>query len=397
MQSVQARLVACHYSLSSSRPNQAWFLFGTVVQLTLALGLHQRQNVGVGSQHASPVIVECRKRVFWVVFCSDKFISIALGRPNLLCDEYVTQDFPGVIHDKDIGGQNYDSDTAEEDTDFVMAAPVYQARLALIIGKALREEQNMSGEGDSSKLDMAIKFNTALENWHAALPPMFSGAIKPTSLVPVFRRQADALNSFYLFAVLHVNIPLLLTLFSHSQEPEGQDERLQYYTQNCVEAARSIARVVGGFAQEKQKIEVYWFTQYNPFKALSIIYLHLIQAKGFRERCHADLADATNSNSPSLRYAVILEELQSEVRRILDQRVDIQNPRLEERVAGPGFPSEAVSYLDSGGIEYQAGVNAQYAESAAMSVPDWNLNIWSEINSLSLHLFDNFQTDMNIQ
>lgn len=39
-ESVQARLVKVHHLLASSRPTQAWYAFGTVLQLALSLGLH---------------------------------------------------------------------------------------------------------------------------------------------------------------------------------------------------------------------------------------------------------------------------------------------------------------------------------------------------------------------
>lgn len=63
LESVQARLATCLYLLSTSRPSQAWFMFGTTVQVAMALGLH-RSSVGAGPQ-ADYITKECQKRAFW--------------------------------------------------------------------------------------------------------------------------------------------------------------------------------------------------------------------------------------------------------------------------------------------------------------------------------------------
>lgn len=91
----QALLNSCFYTLTCSRLNHCWSLFGTTARLILALGLHRR-NVGSAAAHrASPNLVEleCRKRLFWSAYNLDKYLSAIFGRPAMLHDEDTDQVF----------------------------------------------------------------------------------------------------------------------------------------------------------------------------------------------------------------------------------------------------------------------------------------------------------------
>lgn len=96
----------------------------------------------------------------------------------------------------------------------------------------------------------------------------------------------------------------------------------------AIDAARVVLETVDHMAREGPIFHAFWWTHYVTFCALVIVYVWGIQLRRQRraagdsdgtkdgwtgllelaERCQTHLARATATNSPSRRYAVILEE-----------------------------------------------------------------------------------------
>lgn len=336
IESVQARLAQVHYLLSSAQPNRAWYAFGIVVQLTFAVGLHQSTSF---KSKISRLETELRRRVFWCVYKTDKYLSIALGRPTLVQDSSISQDLPTAINDEDLSENIAD---ASDEADCVMDADIVQTHLAKIVNTGIQEHYDSES---GLLLEMVGKNNRALEEWRASLPPTLNGMIKPSSLIPVFRRQATVLKTFYLHAVMFINRPLLLQSLT-SPESDGH----QVYIDACVDAAKEIAHQAVKFGVEGQAFQAFWFTQNTNFNALSILYFYVLRTLenksldiheqhkifGLAEAAQNALSEASQGNAPSQRYHTILEELRTEVKQQLDSsqaqstQVSQANPSLEQ-------------------------------------------------------------------
>src|SRR5262249_47325926 len=163
--------IQTHYLLSTARPNQAWFTFGTVAQLTLALGLHQKRPK---HRDLSPLSRELRRRIFWSVYTSDRYISVALGRPTLLQEEYITQDLPQSVNDEDL---TTTTSNLHSEVDCLMDAAILQAKLARIVSKSLHEQYTSN---TTFVIERLMEHNQALDDWRAQLPPFLSGVVKPS-------------------------------------------------------------------------------------------------------------------------------------------------------------------------------------------------------------------------
>ena len=85
---IQARLLQCYFLLGRGRINQAYSIFGIIVTLAYAFGLH-RNHTPNGSQDL--VDIECNKRVFWSIYVMDKYLSSSLGRPQVLREDDTDQ------------------------------------------------------------------------------------------------------------------------------------------------------------------------------------------------------------------------------------------------------------------------------------------------------------------
>lgn len=219
VESVQARLVQVHHLLASSRPTQAWYAFGTVIQLALSLGLHR--STSWNRQAHSKLALELRKRTFWSVYATDKYISITLGRPILLPDTLVSQDFPLDVSDEDLSDE--DSHSTSVTGDSLTSATLCHIRLARIVTGGIEEQYE---KGEKSLIESIFRNKARLEEWKNQLPLFLSGQLHPSTLVPTFRRQAVAMDTFYLHAVILINRPaMMLDLPPVSSTEEGLDFR----------------------------------------------------------------------------------------------------------------------------------------------------------------------------
>lgn len=138
-------------------------------------------------------------------------------------------------------------------------------------------------------------------------------------LIPRYRRQATVLKLAHSHAIMHANRLCLLKASSSGYESQINE---------CIEAAKGVLQAVDHLAQEGPIFHAFWWTHYVTFCALMVTYVWEAQQRRtfgseweektssrrlirLAERCQMHLANATASNSPSRRYAVILEELRT--------------------------------------------------------------------------------------
>lgn len=109
LESVQARILQVLYLLQTARMNQAWYVFGSVVPIVSALGLHRKasreRNGASRSPNVDYIASQGRKRTFWVVYTIDKYLSVVLGRPRLYHDDDIDQEYPDKVNDEDMTPQ----------------------------------------------------------------------------------------------------------------------------------------------------------------------------------------------------------------------------------------------------------------------------------------------------
>jgi hypothetical protein len=98
LESAQARLVQVLYLLQTTRMNQAWYVFGVTTQILAALGLHRRS--GKKRKRADYITLELRKRVFWVAYTIDIYLSVVFGRPRHFHDDDIDVEFPASVNDE---------------------------------------------------------------------------------------------------------------------------------------------------------------------------------------------------------------------------------------------------------------------------------------------------------
>lgn len=259
LESIQARLATVSYLLNTSRLNQAWFTFGTCFQLILALGLHRR-SPDDGSLH-DHITQECRKRCFWTAYTYDGYFSVMLGRPPFFHDADLDQRLPKLANDQDILADGIRSQAFGKDC--VIAAPLHHAKLAKIVKRASREQYVLQRPGEEQQIETAEHLNEEIEEWRKNLPVFLSGAIHPSTLVPVFRRQLTVLRIACAHAVILINRPLMLS----RQAPIS---RMEPHIRACLDAARQVLGLVLEFVAENRFFSAFWNTQVSGHVSLRV-------------------------------------------------------------------------------------------------------------------------------
>lgn len=248
LESVQARLASTLYLLNTSRLNQAWYLFGTTSQLIIALGLH-RKTAHIQKDY---IISECRKRSFWAAYTLDGYLSVMLGRPPFLNDDFVDQNYPQALNDHDIA-----KDTVSKQSkgiDCLITASILHARLARIVRQASKDQYLLHHLSEEKQISTAAHLNDEIAKWQDELPIFLSGAINPASLIPVFRRQVTVLRMGCAHAVMLINRPLML---SRSSSPTD----IQPHIDECLSAAKQMLELVLDFVADNHMFQGFWKTQ----------------------------------------------------------------------------------------------------------------------------------------
>lgn len=346
LESVQARLAVCLYLMHTSRPNQAWYTFGITCQILTALGMHRAG--GATTSQLDTITIECRKRAFWSAFSLDTYLSVIIGRPTLLHSDDADQKFPEAVDDDEITANAVVRGTWQKDP--VMQGAIFHAKITRISKTAIKEQYSVHRHKDAQRLNVAAKLNAEVAEWRKTLPVVLSGAIHPSSLIQIFQRQIIVLELAHSLAVILINRPLLLI-------DSNVDNKSNVNA--CLSAAKSILDTVTGFITNTRTFPSFWFTQNVTFNALSVVYVWLIQRKRGRmaghnpphsddelyqlaETIQKHLRKATVTNAPSLRYSIILEELQQEATRLWQKSNKARPPNLSGLIDPP--PTEAHPY-----------------------------------------------------
>ncbi|CAK7202150.1 hypothetical protein SEUCBS139899_004870 [Sporothrix eucalyptigena] len=404
LESVQARLLQILYLLQTGRMNQAWYLFGSTVPIVSALGLHRRARGG-GSPTADYIVAQCRKRTFWVVYTIDKYLAVLFGRPRLVHDDDIDQDYPDRVNDEDMTMQG--PAKAEASMEPHIDSLISHAKIARIIDKISREVYSLKSRPKHERLSAAQHFTRQVYEWQEALPPHL-GTVRPSSLIPVFRRQAIAMKMAYCHAIMHANRPFLL-----GQDEQTSAQALQESVRECIAAAHTALETVDAMVSDGSVFYALWWTPYVTICALAVVYVWEIQHKAqselatedrslfaLAERCQSHLARTADAYSPSSRYNIILEELRREARQDPSQMMQQQQQgsdvlRSQQQVMasdgseGLDLSMQIASAMQPGLMQvFQDNFQGpSHLDAMPNSLNDWQATDWLELDSLAFGPF----------
>lgn len=141
LESAQARLIQVLYLLQTSRMNKAWYTFGNAYQIISSLGLHRRQHRQPSAsfgERSDYIAHQCAKRVFWTAYTIDKYLSVVFGRPRLLHDDEIDQDFPDTVNDEEMG--THGPSTGEGNEESHIVSLIFHAKYAVLQFRILKPQ-----------------------------------------------------------------------------------------------------------------------------------------------------------------------------------------------------------------------------------------------------------------
>ncbi|KAI0964730.1 fungal-specific transcription factor domain-containing protein [Xylaria arbuscula] len=371
LSTVQALLGACFCLLARSRLAHCWSLFGTTARLILALGLHRRKKKPEGDLYPSTgyIELECGKRTFWAAYTLDRYLSAILGRPCAFHDDDIDQETPDIVEDQNLKSDFIIADDKRNMN--TMLAPLSHRMLSVILGETLRRLYGIKSLDKITQYATMSDLDAKVDDWKRDLPA-FLNADKVDSklLVPLFQRQSNILG----LASAHVRIliyrPCLFNDYDKSLGtlPQATEENVK----KCVNAAMDIVTVVDRMIEASQFYAASWFSHYQAFCAVVVLYTYTIRCKLDRtiwekyykaaERCQGCVATVATVDSLAQRLWAIMEEFRLEVlnhlgyeppdsndiasqlsKDVQDSRLRlIQEPRNPETVA----PTTNTGFLD---------------------------------------------------
>uniref|UniRef100_A0A0B7KQW2 Zn(2)-C6 fungal-type domain-containing protein n=1 Tax=Bionectria ochroleuca TaxID=29856 RepID=A0A0B7KQW2_BIOOC len=385
LESVQARILQVLYLLQTARMNQAWYVFGSVVPIVSALGLHRKASRERNGTSRSPnvdyIASQGRKRTFWVVYTIDKYLSVVLGRPRLYHDDDIDQEYPDKVNDEDMTPQG--PSLLEPSMDCHIDSLIFHAKIARIVDSISREVYSLKNVQKHERLAAAQKLVRTLHEWRDELPPHL-GTVRPRSLIPSFRRQATALKLAYCHAVMHANRPFLL-----GSPTRSNSQNLSESVTECITAARMALETVDSIVCDGALFHSLWWTPYVTFCALAVVYVWEIQQKKSKgelasddpflfelaERCQSYLAQSTAGDSPSRRYSIILDELRLEARH--------GRPAVLQGIPGANSVDQLQNSdglaMDIGSMFQEPGEDSIYQ--GLPMVDEWQATDWLDLDS----------------
>lgn len=396
LESAQARIVQTLYLLTTSRFNRSWFVFGSALQVISVIGLHRRETNkdrsrrGVAPKVAGDYIVaQCRLRTFWTAYVLDNYLGIIFGRPRHFHDQDIDQSFPDRVNDDDMTSLG-PVDGYQDAEDYDIDALIFHAKIGQIIGSITMDVYTIKGSmSEKERSTVASRYIQQVHDWRSSLPAHL-GLVRPSMLLPTHRRQATALRLAYCHAIMHAS---RLFILNTKQALDSDDSRVPY-DKECITAARTVLETVDQLASEGPIFHAFWWTHYVTFCALVVTYVWEMQQRrtngagpkerdrrarllALAEKCQEHLAQATATNSPSRRYAVILEEFRA--------AATSQPPALGHTMSRAVSMDQQLNGGLEGGAVNEGGLDSvEHQEYPSFDVPfldGWRTTDWLDLDS----------------
>lgn len=267
MEALAGTILIAIYSLMRPNVPGVWYTMGSVLRLTVDLGLHAEKL----NRNYDPFTRELRRRLFWCVYSLDRQICIYFGRPFGIPEENITAQYPSVLDDALITTSNDDiSDYSKVKTS--ISTPKV---IALAMFKIRRIQASIVQVLYAQHGEVPRRF-ADLEDWrshiHEVLDKWFEKEVPRThkKMNCRFTTEFFSLNYFFTKCMLYGLSPKNLAL-------NDRDFDIVYdATKGTIETYDILCT--------KQKINFTWVAVHNIFMAgMTYLYVVYYSDKGVDE------------------------------------------------------------------------------------------------------------------
>ncbi|KAI1627955.1 hypothetical protein EDD37DRAFT_560252, partial [Exophiala viscosa] len=271
--SVQARLAMCLYLLSTFRINECRFCFSLACTILTSIELHRKTPA---TPKLDLLTLESRKRTFWCAYVLDNYLSVMLGRPRILHDGDIDQEYPRNINDHDLLSSESPEDLPLHGN---LEAFIAQADIAKLMARNSQLLYPLQSLTENEVFERTNEMLKALNRWRDSLPEF----LKPRDKTLAGQRTFERQNTVLKFAHAHLRILItrrcLLADFNRlgRSAPSIKDDRALKPIQECMTAVCTILNAVLDVREKGSLYQSFWFTPYVALVAISTLYVFIIQ------------------------------------------------------------------------------------------------------------------------
>ncbi|KAK8872382.1 C6 transcription factor [Apiospora arundinis] len=282
-------LVVIHCQ-GTQRSVQAWNTHGLVTRSAIALGLHSNAV----KKAIDPIQAEFRRRTWVVIYCLDKILSVAFGRPASIPDELMNQREPAL------GLSPSSPGSADISVDLPGQVLAVSFKMYQVMAKSLVNQYgaNLESSGidldDIDSLKASGELRKMLQSWVARLPPHLC-LLEPDSNTLLKNTPANRLR--VILTLRHHNLgilihkPLLSATIRHLFRTDGVGGEAPPYliqlamaeAHECIRAAQLTIDIVHAIISAdptgENNLGAPFFTLYYVFTASLVISGRLLWAQ----------------------------------------------------------------------------------------------------------------------
>ncbi|KAI4718771.1 hypothetical protein E4T48_05016 [Aureobasidium sp. EXF-10727] len=307
------------YCQGTQRSVQAWNIHGLLTRSAMALGLHS----AVASKDLDPIQEEYRRRTWIVIYCMDKVLSAAFGRPASISDEQAINRQPSSRLYRTPSMVDTGIDVPG---DFLAVSfELYQVMSKSLVKQySANVERRENDPDDLVALQASVEFRKTLRMWAASLPP-YLGLCEPQSDILAESTQVNRLRVILTLRYHNLSIlvhrPLLSATIGHLFQKSTAIDNPPYFVQlamaeaqECIRSAESTIdiayTVVTADSTSKNNLGVWYFTLYYVFTASLVVSARLLWSQ--HERNQIDVAAINHSKRLLKRAETIFQHLDYE-------------------------------------------------------------------------------------
>ena len=174
--SIQALLLMVTYrSTSAKSGGRVWVMLGMATRMAQDMGMHRNS----ARWHLPPLETEIRKRLWWICYVMDRWVSAAMGRPMAIDDSDCDVDYPSPVEqdwadaDGNAPSPHENNDKIKAESSFALGYFVETIKLAQILGQILgRVYAATTRHHGPDRISSAVaELDTKLTQWLLSLPP----------------------------------------------------------------------------------------------------------------------------------------------------------------------------------------------------------------------------------
>lgn len=238
-------------------PEPCYFLVSSAGRLAYRIGLHRKLD-GLGM---SPIEIETRRNVFWIVYSLDKDLALRIGHPSIIVDDDIEVDMPPEANPLDQG-----LNVAKTFNIFY-----HMIQLAQLQSRTFSELYSIRSRNKPAleRLHSIAQLDKALQEWREMLPI----EIRPGEDIQCSYDQYTVVFMMH-FAYLNCLTTIHRIAIHHSSwtnDKQGQDispahsQRLRDQVEAseaiCLTTARNTIELLQCFGSDNNSLpdELFWF------------------------------------------------------------------------------------------------------------------------------------------